>query len=446
MKRKPEHELQQEVEQKSVYNHGDGVAWFRGAMIGKGSFGSVYLATLKKPRSRYGYLPSVFAVKSAEVSVSGSIQKEREAFSNIQRCPSIIKCFGEEITTGDNGEMVFNLLLEYGSGGTLAGLIKKSGGSGLPESDVKFYTRSILQGLNLIHECGYVHCDIKPENILLVPVTTDGITKFRAKIADFGLAKRAKQDKKRKMDPYLRGTPIYLSPEAVVDNMQEPPSDIWALGCTVLEMLTGEPPWDRKQDLDTEELVRQIGEGHTLPTIPSKISKEGKEFLKACFVRKAMYRLTAEMLLCHPFVEGIADDDGEAEGDEVLNADEVGSSSMWSETDEEPSSSFFSDDWSFNSEEEIYLYSFSEDVEGMDNEVVSSFAEEETLEVQDRGDITSSGLASEIQDVIEKSTLVSSNKLQQHPVSFTIPAGLKFKDLWRLEFGNGDSSNATLMC
>uniref|UniRef100_A0A5B6YLI1 Protein kinase domain-containing protein n=1 Tax=Davidia involucrata TaxID=16924 RepID=A0A5B6YLI1_DAVIN len=425
MKRKREdEELQHEVEQKkSVYNHGDGVAWFRGGMLGKGSFGSVFMATSKKPRSRYAYLPPVFAVKSAEVSVSGSIQKEREAFLKIQTCPCIIKCFGEEITTGENGEMVYNLLLEYGSGGTLAGLIKESGGIGLPESDVRRYTRSVLQGLKLIHECGFVHCDIKPENILLVPIARDGngITKFKAKIADFGLAKRAKQDK-RKLDPYLRGTAMYLSPEAVVDNIQMPPSDIWALGCVVLEMLTGKPVWDTKQDLDAEDLLGLIGEECKLPTIPSQISKEGKEFLKGCFVRKAMYRLTAEMLLNQPF----ADDDGEVEGDEVLNADGVGSSSLiWSETDDEFGSSSFSDDWGFMSEEELSYYSFSEeDAEEMDDEVVSSFAEEETLVVQDSRDITGSSIAPQLQDVIETPTQVSSNKLQQYPLTFTIPAGV----------------------
>ncbi|KAE9467682.1 hypothetical protein C3L33_00412, partial [Rhododendron williamsianum] len=145
----------------------------------------------------------------AEVSVSGTIQKEREVLSNIGMHPNIIKCFGEEITTGENGEMVYNLLLEYGSGGTLADLIRKSGGCGLPESHVKRYARSVLLGLNRIHGCGYVHCDLKPDNILLVPKNCGfGGTEFKAKIGDFGLTKRAKQsnNKKRKVDPfYWRG-------------------------------------------------------------------------------------------------------------------------------------------------------------------------------------------------------------------------------------------------
>ncbi|KAL2492667.1 mitogen-activated protein kinase kinase kinase 20 [Abeliophyllum distichum] len=81
------------------------------------------------------------AVKSTEVSVSGSIQKESEVFSNVKGCPNIIRCFGEETTIGKNGMMVYNLLLEYCCGGTLADRIKKLDCNGLPESKVRVYAR-----------------------------------------------------------------------------------------------------------------------------------------------------------------------------------------------------------------------------------------------------------------------------------------------------------------
>ena len=104
MKRKREDEFQcekvEEVKQRSTAKFGgDGVSWFRGPMIGKGSFGSVYLANLKKPRLRFGCFPAVMTVKSAEISVFGSFQKEREALSNIGRCPNVIRRFGNETTT-----------------------------------------------------------------------------------------------------------------------------------------------------------------------------------------------------------------------------------------------------------------------------------------------------------------------------------------------------------
>ncbi|KAK6147856.1 hypothetical protein DH2020_018768 [Rehmannia glutinosa] len=336
--------------ENGVNEYGDGVSWIRGSMLGKGSYGRVYLATLKNSTSKYSCFPSMMAVKSAEVSVSSTLQKEKEVMSNLNVSPYIINCFGEETTRGENGVMAYNLLLEYGSGGTLADRIKKSGANGLPELEVRAHTRSILRGLNHIHGNGYVHCDLKTDNILLVPNSgRGGVAEFRAKIGDFGVAKRVKLSKKRKLEElYWRGTPMYLSPEAVIDSVQEAPSDVWAVGCIVLEMLTGKPPWDGKK----EEILRKIGERHELPKIPNEISKDAKSFLKGCFVRKSMFRLTSEMLLHHPFVEGLdsdADDDvEEVEDFECLN--ETDSMVLVAESDDEFSCDLFSDECTDESE------------------------------------------------------------------------------------------------
>lgn len=384
------------VELKNANEFGDGVSWYRGAMLGKGSFGYVYLANLKNPKSKNGYLPSVMAVKSAEVSVSGSIQKEREILSNIKGCPYVIRCFGDETTSGENGVMAYNLFLEYGSGGTLAERINKLENRGLPEFEVRFYTRSMLRGLNHIHAIGYVHCDMKPENILLVPNSSNGSIEFRAKIGDLGLAKRENQSKKRRLEPYWRGTPMYLSPEAVADNVQGSPADIWALGCIVLEMLTGKPPWNRK---DAKDVLKKIGEGHELPMIPGDLSKEAKDFLKGCFVRKPMYRWTAEMLLIHPFVEGLSDDDEVEENKEVEDINVVDSMQLITEIDNE--SSYSHEDWSCISEEDSLGYWSEDNAEITKYEIASCFAEE-------RMRIRSASIDSGFNSMLDTSTQVAS--------------------------------------
>ncbi|KAI3766151.1 hypothetical protein L2E82_16202 [Cichorium intybus] len=371
----------QEYEVFEQSKYGDGMAWFRGCLIGKGCFGSVYLANLKKPKSRYSSYPPIMAVKSAEVSVSSSIQKEREVLNNLRGCRNVIRCFGEEITTGENGQMVYNLLLEYGSGGTLADLIKKSGRNGLPESVVKRHTRSILRGLRHIHNNGYVHCDLKPENILLVGSSSDG--RFTAKIGDLGLAKRAKQSKKSQVVRYQRGTPMYFSPELQTDGVQEAPSDIWAFGCIVLEMFTGKPPWNSTLE----------NKNNDLPSIPNTISREGRSFLKGCFSMRAMFRWTAEMLLAHPFLEGIGDDE---ENDH--NVDELGevldinaiSSSVMSQNDDDEVGMLFSDGLSYISEDELYYWS-----DGLENDVSSCFS-------------------------VEESATVPLNEVHQYPITFRI--------------------------
>ncbi|KAK4485824.1 hypothetical protein RD792_008471 [Penstemon davidsonii] len=394
------------VEEKGLNIYGDGLAWFRGSMIGKGAFGSVYLATLKNPRSKYSYYPSMMAVKSAEVSSSGSIQKEREVLSNLYGCADIIKCFGEETTIGENGLMAFNLLLEYGSGGTLADRIKKSGGRGLPEFEARVYTRSILRGLNHVHGSGYVHCDLKPDNVLLVSNSgrSCSITEFRAKIGDFGLAKRAEQSKKRRLEAYWRGTPMYLSPEAVIDKVQEPPCDVWALGCIVLEMLTGKSPWNGEK---SDEILEKIGVGRELPHIPGEVSNEARGFLKGCLVRNSSFRFTAEMLLHHPFVEGLEDDDSIEELEEDFNETEFILSV--SECDDEFSSGSYCS-WS------------NEDADNEVDENISSFEEEGEVKEEEIGGVwigTSSDESNEKQKHI-----LSPKSRQQFPVSFNIPAGI----------------------
>ncbi|XP_059291650.1 mitogen-activated protein kinase kinase kinase 20-like [Lycium ferocissimum] len=416
------------MEINSVNEFGDGVAWYRGAMVGKGSFGCVYLATLKNQKLNYSYLPTVMAVKSAEVSISGSIQKEREVLNNIKGCPYIIRCFGDETTTGKNGAMVYNLLLEYGSGGTLAERIEKFGSNGLCEFEVRNHTRSMLRGLNYIHDIGYVHCDMKPDNILLVPNSNEGkkSTEFKAKIGDLGLAKREKvQSKKRRLEPYWRGTPMYLSPEAVSDNVQECPADIWALGCIVLEMLTGKPPWDRKED-NAEDVLRKIGGGHELPRIPENLSKEAKDFLKGCFVRNPRYRWTAEMLLTHPFVDGLIDDEGVEQPQEVEDINVIDSILLVTESDDELA--YYSEDWSYASEDESLGYWSEEDYEEIEDEMTSYFAEEGIFKVEKSITVISSTIDGGSDHILDPSVKVPSgspsNNSSKCPLSITIPAGV----------------------
>ncbi|XP_021600672.1 mitogen-activated protein kinase kinase kinase 20 [Manihot esculenta] len=302
------------VEEDSLDNHG--VAWWRGPLLGKGGSGSVYLAYLKKPKSRNAFYRRVMAVKSAEFSSSSSLQKEKEVFNHLHDCPYILECYGEETTVSKNGQMVYNLLLEYASGGTLADLIRRSGGCGLPESDVKKYTRFILKGIDYIHSHNYVHRDLKPENVLLVPC---GSGDFVPKIADFGLAKKVQNTKRRMFDSSIAGTILYMAPETLVHNVQESGSDIWALGCIVYEMFTGKPLWGLNPDESTEELCKRIADRLELPDVPSGISKDGSDFLKGCLVKNHKFRFSVEMLLNHPFVSGIDDTASRVQGSSTLN-------------------------------------------------------------------------------------------------------------------------------
>ncbi|KAK9061863.1 hypothetical protein SSX86_019047 [Deinandra increscens subsp. villosa] len=269
--------------------------WVRGQAIGHGTFAKVSLA---KPTSQSSRFPPLMAVKSCAFShpSSSSLMNEFMILGELKDCPEIIKSFGDCFTV-ENGEKLYNVALEYASGGSLADKLKSSENSRLSESEVRRYTKSILKGLRFIHQKGFVHCDIKLQNILLF--SDEFSDKDDVKIADFGLAKRAAE---RGNSGYeIRGTPLYLAPETVAGGEQEPAADIWAVGCLVSEMLTGKPAWTCS---DIGALLMKIGVGAETPDIPGELSDAGKDFLGKCFVKETGKRWTAEMLLNHPFIYG----------------------------------------------------------------------------------------------------------------------------------------------
>ncbi|XP_023517683.1 mitogen-activated protein kinase kinase kinase 17-like [Cucurbita pepo subsp. pepo] len=268
--------------------------WIRGHEIGCGSFATINLAMPSNTST--AQFPPLMAVKSSPAVSSASLKNEKRVLDLLGDCPQIIRCFGESCSV-ERGDELYNLFLEYASGGSLADRIQSHGGW-LPEFEVRRLTRTILEGLRYIHEKGFVHCDVKPRNIL---VFGDG----DAKIADFGLSKKAGKNRAETGEEgkfQLRGSPLYMSPESVNDNEYESPCDIWAVGCAVVEMLTGKPAWNFPMESNIYSLLLKIGIGEELPKIPKYISEEGKDFLGKCLVKDPAKRWTAEMLLNHPFL------------------------------------------------------------------------------------------------------------------------------------------------
>ncbi|KAL3525685.1 hypothetical protein ACH5RR_014057 [Cinchona calisaya] len=277
--------------------------WVRGDILGHGSFGTVSLAKLKSSQLNTCHMiPQLMAVKSCGVSSSASLLNEKQILDGFKDCPEIIQCYGDSYSF-ENGEKLYNVFLEYASGGNLADKVKNSCDRRLPENEVRRYIKGILRGLKFIHKNGFVHCDIKLQNVLL---SQDGAVK----IADFGLSKKDGAEEEGNLGGQLRGTPLYMSPEMVVGGDQSSAADIWAIGCLVVEMFTGAPVW---RCSDIAGLLMRIGVGDEVPEIPGKLSEEGKDFIRKCFVKDPKNRWTAEMLLDHPFLSDHNhhdDDDG----------------------------------------------------------------------------------------------------------------------------------------
>ncbi|XP_041003106.1 mitogen-activated protein kinase kinase kinase 18-like [Juglans microcarpa x Juglans regia] len=260
--------------------------WTRGQTLGHGSSATVSLATASHMSG------AVFAVKSAELSKSEFLQREQKIISSLSS-PRVVGYKGCDITM-ENNMTIYNLFMEYVSGGTLADATRGCGGC-LDESLIGYYARQIVQGLEYLHSHGLVHCDIKGRNILISE--DDG-----AKIADFGCAKwvekRVEEDDKVVA---IGGTPMYMAPEVARGEEQGFPCDIWAIGCTIIEMATGGAPWPKVADPVT--VLYQIAYSGELPEFPSFLSEQAKDFLDKCLRRCPKERWTASQLLKHPFLE-----------------------------------------------------------------------------------------------------------------------------------------------
>ncbi|KAJ9174819.1 hypothetical protein P3X46_013424 [Hevea brasiliensis] len=253
--------------------------WRRGVRLGSGSFGSVY--------EGFAVDGFFFAVKELLLPDGGIIdqlEKEVDLLCQLTH-PNVVKYFG---TSKDESKLY--VFLELVSKGSLEKVYKEFP---LQDSHVSVYTKQILKGLNYLHERNVVHRDIKCANVL---VDENGCVK----IADFGLAKVTNSNAIIKS---CKGTVYWMAPE-VFNNKKAGgygfQADIWSVGCTVLEMLTGKPPYS-DLGLEKGQLIYRIGKGH-LPSLPDSLSDDSRDFIQRCLKVNPKDRPTTAELLEHPFV------------------------------------------------------------------------------------------------------------------------------------------------
>lgn len=140
-----------------------------------------------------------------------------------------------------------------------------------------------------------MHRDIKGANILVD-------NKGCIKLADFGASKQVVELATVTGAKSMKGTPYWMAPEVIRQTGHGLSADIWSVGCTVIEMATGKPPWS--QQFQEVAALFHIGTTKSHPPIPDHLSTEGKDFLLKCLKKEPNLRPTATELLQHPFVVG----------------------------------------------------------------------------------------------------------------------------------------------
>uniref|UniRef100_A0A182VFK5 non-specific serine/threonine protein kinase n=1 Tax=Anopheles merus TaxID=30066 RepID=A0A182VFK5_ANOME len=228
-------------------------------VLGKGSFGKVFLAELKN--SDYYY--AIKCLKKDVVLEDDDVDCtliERKVLALGTKHPFLCHLF---CTFQTDSHLFF--VMEYLNGGDLMFHIQQSGR--FPEARARFYAAEIVSGLKFLHRKGIVYRDLKLDNVLL---DYDG----HVRIADFGMCKL--EIYLDKLADSFCGTPDYMAPEIIKGQKYNQAVDWWSFGVLVYEMLVGQSPFS---GCDEDELFWSIC--NEIPWFPHYLSKEALRLLQS---------------------------------------------------------------------------------------------------------------------------------------------------------------------
>ena len=254
--------------------------------LGAGGMGEVYRATDTR-------LDRVVAIKVLPEHFAKSPERrtrfEREAKLLAQlHHPNVATLFGLEVADGRQ-----LLVMELVEGETLAERLSRGA---IPLEEALVLARDIADALEYAHERGIIHRDLKPANVKL---TEDG----GAKVLDYGLAKALEDDvvvnatdsqsptisRALSQSGVILGTAAYMSPEQARGRKLDRRADVWAFGCVLFEMLTGQRAFVGESVTDV--LAAIVKEEPAWDLLPASTPTAVRRLLRRCLVKDAKARL-----------------------------------------------------------------------------------------------------------------------------------------------------------
>lgn len=216
--------------------------------LGEGAMGVVYRAT-EIALERSVAVKTISPDLAGEGVFAAQFIEEARALARI-RHQNVVQVFTFGRTQG-----MFYLVMEFVRGSPLGSILDEHAERDevLSVHAALAIITEMLDGVTAIHEAGLLHCDLKPSNVVIEAGTG------RPVIIDFGVAMQARTDP----DGPIAGSPAYMAPEQAEPDGRAltRQSDIYALGCTAFEMLTGTLPYEA-------DTVRQLAKKHESAPIP----------------------------------------------------------------------------------------------------------------------------------------------------------------------------------
>ena len=256
-------------------------------LIGKGSFGEVFLVR-NKVNKQYYAMKALDKQTIISFNQEEHTKAERDLMVKVN-CPFIIDI---KFAFQDNQNLY--LLTEFMQGGELFFHLYKE--KKFKDEKAKFYLVEIILAIEFLHKKKMIYRDLKPENILIDKTG-------HIKLTDFGLSKILSKDKEKTYT--ICGTPQYLAPEILTYNGYDDSVDWWSLGCIMYKMLLGVDAFrfTKDESLNPQKYEKDI-------IIPDYVSKNAKDLIKKLLVVNPQKRLGSgpggtQKIKSHPYFSDI---------------------------------------------------------------------------------------------------------------------------------------------